>query len=322
MIPTSTSKMKAVIAFIIFCMILQSCVKKDELSVPVSATSVQNAETGQIVGNQQVISVPVTKSGSISLQALLWLPDEYSQTPKTYPLIIALHGIGERGTDITKLLSGASIAGRIAKGFIPEAINPIDRKLYKFIVVSPQDPNFSCEGYQVRYMLPALIKKYRIDTTRIYITGYSAGGRGAWSCVTDDTTLTKRIAALAPISAANVENSFWVDGYKILRYQNIPLASTYKIPVWEVCGTDDPYGFWNTALDYIGRINDAKPIVKAKLTGLNNIGHCGWCYAYNPNWRVDNMNMYEWLLQYRRVPSYVKQNLVRYFPVFTKPHPK
>ena len=59
----------------------------------------------------------------------------------------------------------------------------VDGKLYEFIVFSPQGPEWSYHEKEIKYMLPYLINKYRIDTTRIYVTGISAGAGGAYSCI-------------------------------------------------------------------------------------------------------------------------------------------
>jgi hypothetical protein len=240
-----------------------------------------------IVGNQQVISVPSTPSGTPA-NALLSLPDDYNSGSQTYPLIVFLHGWGEAGTDINKLITTA-LPQRIAQGFKPAAINPVDGKLYKFIVVSPQAPDFSFQYGHVKVIMADILKKYRVDQSRIYITGLSAGGYGTWSCMSDDIEFTKSIAAIAPISSMAVDGN---------RPNTINNAGKTGVAVWSICGTADDK--WPIAVDYTNRVNAVNPAIKAKLTGLPGVGHSAWNEGYDPTWKVDNMNLYEWLLQYSR----------------------
>ncbi|MGN6619238.1 MAG: alpha/beta hydrolase-fold protein [Ilyomonas sp.] len=298
MILPSSFRMKAAIAFVAVALFTQSCSKEVDFTGSTSMqSSHENVVTGAIIGNQEVIELPKDELNN-QTQALLYLPKEYKQTNENYPLIISLHGMGAAGTDISVIMKASSLADNISKGFVPEAINPVDHKLYKFITVSPQAPQWSYGATNIKAMLPALIKRYRIDTTRIYVVGYSAGGYGTWTCATDDTSLIKRIAAIVPMDAAGIEKSVKVDGVVIKRYDNLRNVSTYDLPVWNICGEDDQ--FWSIAVDYTNKINSLNPTIPVKLTGLPGVGHSGWVQGYDPKWRVDGMNIYEWMLQYTR----------------------
>jgi predicted peptidase len=292
--------MKALTAFSAIALFTQSCSKEVDFTESSSTlSSTENVVTGAIIGNQEVIELPKDAANN-KTQALLYLPKEYKQTDENYPLIISLHGMGAAGTDISVIMKASSLADNISKGFVPEAINPVDHKLYKFITVSPQAPQWSYGATNIKAMLPALIKRYRIDTTRIYVVGYSAGGYGTWTCATDDTSLIKRIAAIVPMDAAGIEKSANVEGKIIRRYDNLSNVATYNLPVWNICGEKDD--FWSIAIDYTKKINSYNPTIPAKLTGLPGVGHTGWVQGYDPKWRVDGMNIYEWMLQYTRTP--------------------
>jgi len=242
--------------------------------------------------NQQVIQVPTTAQGNLT-NAALYLPPDYDSIKK-FPLIIYLHGTGGAGTDITKLIEGGvSLCGRINDGtWIPQATNPKDGKQYEFIVFCPQAPEWSYQYIHLKYMLPVLLKKYNIDTTRIYITGISAGGYGVWTCITDDTSFCKKLAAIAPMSAAPVES------YRVPSIKN---ARKFDVPVWNICGEDD--SFWGAAKQYTDIIDTPDSVTIAKLTGLPKVGHWAWDYGYDPTWKKNNLNLYEWLLQFKRRPS-------------------
>jgi len=184
---------------------------------------------------------------------------------------------------------------RIADGLKMEFTNPKDKRLYKFIVVSPQAPSWSYQETHVKCMLPVLISRYRIDTNRIYITGLSAGGYGTWTGITDDTAFCKRLAAIVPISAATLEN---------YRTPNIKNAAKYGIPVWEICGTAD--AFYDSDKVYVDTyINKNRPIIPGELTSLVGVGHSAWDQGYDPTWSDTTatgtkMNVYQWMLQYTR----------------------
>lgn len=247
-----------------------------------------------IIGRQLAITVKTNPYGGTA-NALLWLPQDYTSTTEKYPLIIHLHGIGEIGStvaDLNKLLN-TSLPQRIANGFNVEAVNPVDGKLYKFIVVSPQAASWSMEEQQVKYILPDIISKYRIDTNRIYIAGLSAGGEGAWSCITVDTGFCKKLAAVSPMSAAPVANS-----------QNVVNAAKFGVAVWDIIQQNDGNGFTPPNIQYVNTINAASPIIPARITLIPGTGHGAWNWGFDPTWYDPSdskkLNLYQWMLQYTR----------------------
>lgn len=247
--------------------------------------------TGSIVGRQQQITVPTGDYTYPTSQALLWLPTGYNGAKsmnKKYPLIIALDGVGEQGTDINALLHNGTIAYRISKGWDAVSKNPADGKNYSFIVFTPQCPvSWGWSAPQIKTMLASLKKTYRIDNSRVYITGYSAGGWGLWSCMTDDISLCQQFAAIGPVSSAAADHP-----------DQITNVAKFNIACWNICGTAD--SFYGNAVNYTNTINAAKPKIPAILTGLQGVGHSAWFQAYDTSWRVNNKNFFEWALQYRR----------------------
>lgn len=253
-----------------------------------------NVFSQTIIGRQQAIVVKTSPWPSGVANALLWLPDDYKTTSYNYPLLIHLHGIGETGItvgDLNKLLHN-SIPQRIANGWNPEAINPKTGKLTKFIVVSPQSAVWSMQASQLKYILPDLIKHYRINPKRVYIGGMSAGGSGAWTCITDDTAFCKQIAAVAPMSAAPVNLA-----------NKVTNAAKYGVAVWDIIQQYDNDGFTPYNIDYVKAINNAFPIIPAKITIIPGSGHSACNQGYDPAWYDPNdpqkLNLYQWLLQYK-----------------------
>lgn len=288
-------KMLNLFAFFAMLLCLESCNKE---SIVTPAQQVQSSETSdakksKLVGRQQVITVPTGDYFYPTSEALLWLPKDYNikkNSDEKYPLIIALNGKGSQGSDINELLSNGTIAQRIADGWNATAANPSDKKTYSFIVFTPQCPILHSWGWSAKHikiMLSTLKADYRIDTKRIYITGCSAGGWGLWSCITDDDELCKQFSAIGPVSSASADHP-----------EKISNVDKYGIACWNICGTDD--AFYKNAVDYTNIINSDKPPIKAKLTGLAGVGHNAKLQAYDANWRVENKNFFEWLLQYHK----------------------
>src|ERR1041385_5886141 len=97
---------------------------------------------------------------------LLFVPDGYvQQKKKRWPLILFLHGAGQRGTDLELLKEHG----------IPKFLDR--RPDFPFLVVSPQCP---ADGWWKTDVLAALLteieERCRVDKDRVYVTGLSMGG--------------------------------------------------------------------------------------------------------------------------------------------------
>lgn len=250
-----------------------------------------------IIGRQKVDQFPINQWGNTTY-GLTWLPADYSTSSTKYPLIVFLHGSGEAGTGIGGLynLISTAIPQKIANGWDPMAVNPVNGQTYQFIVVSPQASSWSYGYPAIQYILNDVISRYRIDTTRIYFTGLSAGGAGTWASATNGFDFAKRIAAIVPVSAAGTNTPSEAAG---LQY----VGGSYEVKVWTICGTQD--SFWPSAVNFSNTINSGipAPSVPAVYSGIN-AGHTAatWNTAYDPNWRsnIHSLNVYEWLLKYQR----------------------
>ena len=271
-----------------------SC-EKETTQNPISsdgpAVSASNRRGASYLGRQEIITVPTGDYTYPTSQALLWLPGVYSKEDMEdvcYPLIIALDGVGENNSDINSLLHDGTLATRIANGWNPKARNPLNNRMYKFIVFTPQCPvNWGWSAPHIKTMLATLKQTYRIDTTRIYITGYSAGAWGLWSCITDDESLCSQFAAICPVSTASADHP-----------DKITNVAKYGIACWNICGTAD--AFYTNAVNYTNIINNANPPVKAILSSLQGVGHSAWYQAYDTAWRDNGKNFFEWALQYHK----------------------
>lgn len=209
-------------------------------------------------------------SGEVSLKVqydyLLSLPDGYEKdTAKKWPLVIFLHGAGERGSNL-ELLKKHGPPKLIAAG-----------KKFEAIVVSPQVPlNNIWNEHGVKALTDEMVRTQRVDTSRIYLTGISMGGFGTW-----DTALAypETYAAIAPIcGGAGV-------GF-------VMAARIKDLPCWIFHGDKDTA----VSVDFSTRMHGALQKVgsPAKLTIYPGVGHDSWTQTY------DNPEFWEWLFTQKR----------------------
>jgi hypothetical protein len=250
-------------------------------------------------GNQTAVQVPVTESGRTLRWALLHLPDDYATSSTKYPLVVFLHGKGEQGTcicpsDLPLLYNSAGAGGPsyfIARNQWPSSfVNPADGRSYKFIVISPQAENgWSTSGLSLGIIIKHMVDTYRVDTTRIYVTGISAGGMGVVDYVVHNAGEPRyKAAAFVPMSAVinpTIEDAEYVVSDSIR-------ALSFGDPINDVHGT-------NTR-----RLIDNMNSIESGYGRFVNYsgGHCCWNTYYNPNWNdaVTGLSVWEWMLTNQR----------------------
>jgi hypothetical protein len=261
---------------------------------------------------QSFTDITVQSSLTSTSPAIVSLPKSYSDsTNKKYPLVIFFHGIGEASqTRNDVLLERTGLPQLISQGQVPKAVSPIDGKTYEFIVVCPQHSyaTFGIDGTPsaFKFILDDVIKKYRIDTTRIYVTGLSIGAQATVSSVTWNTTFAKRIAAIYPIALTGLGlNGGEADSI-------LYIGEHYGVPASAIVGTNDVAlnGYINTyaiTKDFIVRYNSTTPNPLGVFTEIVGGGHDAvtWNTAYDLSWRNNSYhkNIYEWFLQYQKNSS-------------------
>ena len=217
------------------------------------------------------------------------LPATYSGHPnKRYPLIIYLHGLGNLGDgSITSLLNlqKGGIAGLIAQKKFPSNFY-VNDKTFQFIVLSPQFKQWPL-ATDVNDMLNYAIKKYRIDTAKVYICGSSMGGGATWDFTID---YGKRAAAIVPIAGAS-----WPTTDKALKIAQSGAC------VWAFHNIGDSTVPEWYSQNYVSYINSDKPRIPARLTVFPVSGHNAWTTALDPNYTENGQNIYEWMLMRRDI---------------------
>lgn len=285
----------AILFAIIF--ICSSCKKESSLvtkssgdtniSPPVTPVAQPPVNNETQPANQIAITYNVNANIGGFYQAL---PAKYDSTSLKYPLLVFLHGVGELGngsSDLLKVLNNAVPRLLNLKTFPPQFI--VNGTSFSFVVVSPQFKQWP-QPADVNVMVDYAIAHYRIDTTKIYVCGLSMGGGAVWDY---GIAYTKRIAAIVPISGAS-----WPT-----RDQCRNIANG-KLPVWAFHNLDDGTVGSGTTTYIVDNINSFSPEIPAMKTIWPTGGHDAWTKATNPDTKECNgKNMYEWMLQYTRLPG-------------------
>ena len=180
-----------------------------------------------------------------------YLPQNFDSTKK-YPLVLFLHGAGERGDDL-------EIATR--HGYLKYVRE--EGKEYPFICIAPQCPDnkyWGCYTESLLAFLDYICDILPIDRQRIYLTGFSMGGTGTWMLA---MAAPERFAAIAPICGSGI---YWNAG------------SLKDIPVFMYHGDCDNVVPIEGSIDMLKAIN--KSGGNAQLKICYGVGHNAWDYAY------------------------------------------
>jgi poly(3-hydroxybutyrate) depolymerase len=136
----------------------------------------------------QIDNPVAEKAPSIADKCLVYLPEDYGLTLRRHPLLLYLHGSGQRGDDIA-LLEGHSLPATVIRG----------RKL-SFVILMPQCREGAIwTSSDLEMLLKAFEQSYRIDFRRLFVVGYSMGGFGAWQLA---LRMPNRVAGVASLAGA------------------------------------------------------------------------------------------------------------------------
>ena len=205
-----------------------------------------------------------------------YLPADY-ECGGQRPLLVFLHGVGENGDG-----SSAELDRNLSNGpprLIARDQWPNDRP---FIVLSPQHPGGGCpSAAEVHAFITFALGAYRVDPTRVYLTGLSCGAIGSWSYL--GTYLDEQIAALVAIAG---------DGVGAWNSKHCELG---KVPIWAFHGDADPtVAFNGSKVPMEGLAGCPSPPRKdARFTIYPGVGHDSWSRTYDLSAGHD---IYTWML--------------------------
>ncbi|MFI5386858.1 MAG: prolyl oligopeptidase family serine peptidase [Fimbriimonadales bacterium] len=205
----------------------------------------------------------ITKT--VSGNYLLYVPDTYKPGGRDrYPLMLFLHGIGERGADLGKLKVHGPFK-EIAKG-----------RKFPFIIVAPQMPltETNWDVDRLTALLDDIESKYRVDKAREYVTGISMGGFGTWALA---AATPSRFAAAVPICGGG---------------NFLTVMALKSLPIWAIHGDHDPavpIALDRSMVDTVKRAGGDITFTVIK-GGLHDV----WTPYYS------GTELYDWLLRHRR----------------------
>lgn len=204
-----------------------------------------------------------TVTKTLSTRYLLYLPEGYdAEKDKKWPLVLFLHGSGERGADLTALPRQG--LPKMATG-----------KSFPFILVAPQVPEGQVWSADVLVeLLDDLQGTLRIDPDRVYLTGLSMGAFGAWDLA---TAHPDRFAAMVVISGGG---------------NPVEVCRLKAVPIWIFHGRKDDVIPVSWAEELGRRLERCSGNVR--VTIYPEAGHDAWTQTY------DDPALYDWLLAQRR----------------------
>jgi len=218
---------------------------------------------------QSALVFEATVQKAVRLPYLLSLPQGHGEdTHRRWPLILFLHGAGERGDDLDL----------VRKHGIPRVAE--QRPELPFVALSPQCP---CDETwftvldAVLALLDEVVARYAVDTDRLYLTGLSMGGYGTWYLA---TLCPDRFAAIAPVCGGGD----WFFGFparvRVLRH----------LPTWAFHGAKDPVVAMEESAELVETLQACGGNVR--FTVYPDAGHDSWTETY------DNPELYEWFLRH------------------------
>jgi len=192
----------------------------------------------------------------------LFLPEGYGKHKQRWPLMLFLHGAGDAGTNMDRV----KILGP------PKIVET--KPDFPFILVSPQSPVRSWNLDALNALFDDVIRKYRVDKDRVYLTGASMGGSATWAFA---IAHPEKFAAIVPVCGSGDPS----EAHKLA-----------GLAIWVFHGAKDPVVHVERAQEMVNAVKAAGGNVK--FTVYPDAAHDAWTQTYN------DPELYRWLLRQKR----------------------
>lgn len=203
------------------------------------------------------------QGGATTLGFWTYLPR--ASPPATgWPLLVFLHGSGERGTDL-----------ELVKKHGPPKLAGTRPELESFYMLAPQCPlGRWWDTASVKDLIDQTVASQSVDSKRIYITGISMGGFATWTLLREHPGL---IAAAVPICGAG-------DPASVSRFKSVP--------IWAFHGDKDEAVPVQRSIEMVEALKKVNGNIKFTL--YPDTGHDSWTRTF------DNPDLYRWLLEQKK----------------------
>lgn len=251
------------------------------VSVAVALPATTRADDAPAPGKQvaQQFTTKDADGNDATIRYWLYLPAKHDGKTKL-PLLLFLHGAGERGDDLEvvkkhgppKLCTAQPAANSTAQ----PAANNTAQADWPFITVSPQCAKEKrWDAAVLEKLVDHIAGTQKADEKRLYVTGLSMGGSGTWALAAANPG---KFAAAVPMCGRGNEAA---------------AEKLVKLPIWIFHGAKDtgsPVSLSQTMFDAIKKAGGEK----IKFTIDPDAGHDCWTKAYN------DPALYRWLLEQKR----------------------
>lgn len=212
------------------------------------------------VQNTVVKKVTPRRVTNTSLPYLLYAPE----TSVPVPLILFLHGSGERGDDLI----------HVGDEGLPEILANLPEAALVVVPQCPENTRWADNLEALGTILDTVVAGHTVDLNRLYLTGLSLGGQGSWYLA---ARTPERFAALVPVCGRS----------------NPEAAEKLKtLPIWVFHGANDDTVPPDESKKMVRALEEVG--VNVKLTIYPGVGHDSWSKAYS------EPELYTWMFaQYR-----------------------
>lgn len=211
-----------------------------------------------------VCESPLRKN--LKMNCVVYVPEDF-RDDETLPMMVFLHGAGERGTD-PALVKIHGLGKYAAKGLVD----------VRAVIITPQIPDESLTWnnlYEEAFdIIETMAKAYHVDKDRISLTGLSMGGFGTWEL---GILHPDYFSALAPICGGGMS-------WRVGALKNVPVRAFHGD-----ADTDVEPCMSLVMVDKLNKLGG-----KAKLTLFHGVGHNAWEPAY------EDTNVIQWLYAQKR----------------------
>ena len=245
-----------------------------------------NVETDQYILEPHTVNISTNIPGFYGA-----VPGHYYRNSLKYPVLIYIHGAGQFGNGIRPSLDAVFKEG--TPKLLQNKTFPLNfvsgNRHFQYMVMMPQFARAFTTA-DIKAFYDYVLSHYRVDSSRIYITGFSLGGlmTSEFGC-----GYPTNIEAMVPMAGVTTSNLF----------VKARAVAKNRLAVWVFHNNGDQVYDVSGAKNFVSAINGQAPAIPAKLTLLSPEGienHDAWTRGCDPNYKENGMNIYEWMLQYKR----------------------